>query len=138
VSEGGQRAYRDRNGFLWLTADEPDKPGEHVFCYDDQAARRMSAKWPTRTRESAEEEFGPLLPMVQAAGAGDDIVLFLYGGGRSIPVPPDWAERRWGWDHREFQDMMPGYQILLLSAGEVDGPGGSHLGGAYVVIRRTG
>lgn len=133
-----QEAWRDREGNLWLEAAEPDKAGQHVFCYSDQAARAMGVKWPTRSFEDADAEFGPMQRLEYLAGPQEDTVVFLAGGGRTIPVPPDWARRRFDWRGLSFQEAVPGYQVLLLGTGSFEDVPGEWSSGAYIVIRRTG
>lgn len=138
MSRDGQRAWRDRKGRLWLEAEDPDSARTLVFCYTGNEAALIGAHWePAREFGAADAEFGPMLELEALAKADDDIVLFLTGGGKSVPVPPDWAERRWGWRDREFEPMVPGYEILLLAVGETHVQGSEYVNSAYVVIRRT-
>jgi hypothetical protein len=135
--EERREAYRDRDGHLWLRADDPDRAEPGVFCYDAQAARAMSRKWRIMPLAEADAEFGPLLELEALPGTEEDVVLFLAGGGRTLPVPPDWAARRFDWRGLAAQEMIPGYQILLLGQGDFEEAPGRHASGAYVVIRRT-
>jgi hypothetical protein len=129
------QGYRDREGYLWLTAVTPDGKTE-LFCYDTGAQRRMGERWPTLPPERVEAEYGPLLPL-GPSGEDDDIVLFLYGGG-SVPVDPDgWRQANGGWEGRTFAEIMPGYGILLLGMGQYQVEDLEWISGVYVVIRRT-
>jgi hypothetical protein len=128
-------AWRDRAGFLWL---ETEPGSRQVFCYDAPVRRRMGDKWPVQPLEEAETEFGPMERMVPVPQGGEDRIVFLYSLGRSTEVPPGFnGLTTEGLDGGQFEELVPGYQVLLLSMGSMQVNGREHVNGAFVVIRRN-
>jgi len=136
--EGPPGVWLDRAGYPWLEAREPGSG--LVFCYDATARAKMGDKWRVQPLEEADREFGPLTA-VEAGGAWaleEDTVLFLYGGGLSVPVDAGWAQERWDWSGKRFAETVPGHAVALLDAGTFEVRPGETEAGAFVVIRRIG
>lgn len=131
------RAWRDREGYLWIEAGEPGS--SRVFCYDGGLRRRMDAAWPVRELGDAVHEFGlvPLEPGPREPG--EDRVLFLYAGGHAREVHPRHLVIMSGGPLAEeaFTGVIPGYEVALLSVGRYVAEDGECVEGAFVVVRRS-